>query len=597
MNYDQKYKKKSLWGITAPVGKYMWGSIVISIISGASLIISILFMSYWLGNYIEFGSSKLFNINLDFKMFIIYLGIISSISFIFRFISFGISHRGAFKLEKILRNDLSNHLAQLPLGFITSRGSGDLKKIILDDVRTLHAFVADSVPTFGKAYFTPLFVFIILFFLDYRMALATLAVLIAGAVLMSFAMKSSTELRDKYDKAQATVNKSLIEFIQAMPIVRIFDDGTNSFKKYEKAVKDYTKFVSKWAEDSRVSALSAMLTLGTLPTLIANIAVGGILLYFGKIHVFNFVASVFLCGFVADTFMSIMWLSMMIRRGGTSANTIHEIFSEKPLAQPESPQIPSNYDIEFKGVCFAYKERTVLKDINFLAKQGTVTALVGPSGAGKTTVAKLIARFWDVSEGSITIGGVNIKDIETEQLMNEMSFVFQENYLFNDTILNNIMLANDSKTKEDAIEAAKAAQIHETIMSLENGYDTVVSDRGTSLSGGERQRVTIARAILRDNPIIILDEATAFADTENEAKIFKALANLTKNKTVIIIAHKLSTIKDSDQILVIKSGQIVERGVHSDLLNNDSIYKKLWENHIKASTWNLDTKAFERSTL
>lgn len=592
MDYDKKYKNKSLWGITSPVSTYMWTSIAISVIGGILLILSILFLSYWLGNYIEYGTVDLALLDINLKVFIICLATVSILAFVFRFISFYVSHLGAFKLEKILRNDLSKHLSELPLGFITSRGSGDLKKIILDDVRTLHAFVADSVPIFGKAFFTPIFVLVILFILDYRMALGTVFVIVLGGVLMSKAMSGSSELRDKYDKEQANVNKSLIEFVQAMPIIRIFDDATSSFMKYENAVNSYTKFISKWAEESRVSALSSMVILGTLPTLIINIAIGFILLFTNQINIFNFIASIFLCNFVSDTFMSIMWLSTFIRRAGTSANTIHNVFSEKPLVKTKNPKKPKTYDIDFSNVSFAYRDREVLKDINFKAKQGTINALVGPSGAGKTTIAKLIARFWDTNAGSIKIGGIDVKDIALDDLMDVVSFVFQENYLFNDTILNNILIANDGKTKEDAIAAAKAAQIHETIIDLENGYDTVVSDRGTSLSGGERQRVTIARAILRDNPIIVLDEATAFADTENESKILKALGNLVNEKTVIIIAHKLQTIKNADQIIVLKNGKIAELGIHDELVKNDSVYKNLWDNYVEASNWNIEKGSF-----
>lgn len=592
VDFDKKYKNKSLWGITAPVSKYMWFSILISVLSGILLILSLLFLAYWLGNYIEHGKVDLIALDMGLGTFVIYLAIVSALAFVFRFLSFYISHLGAFKLEKILRNDLSKHLSELPLGFITSRGSGDLKKVILDDVRDLHAFVADSVPTFGKAYFTPILVLIILFILDYRMALGTVFVLIMGGVLMSKAMSGSGEIRDNYDKAQANVNKSLIEFVQAMPIVRIFDDGTSSFMKYENAVDNYTEFASKWAESSRIPALFSMIVLGTLPTLIVNIAIGSLLLFNSQIGMFNFIASIFLCNFVSDTLMAIMWLSMFIRRAGKSANTIHAIFSEKSLEKATNPKIPTAYDIEFSDVSFAYKDREVLTDINFMAKQGTINALVGPSGAGKTTIAKLIARFWDVSSGTIKIGGVDIKDIALDELMNIVSFVFQENYLFNDTILNNILLANDGKSKEDAIAAAKAAQIHETIIALENGYDTVVSDRGTSLSGGERQRVTIARAILRDNPVIVLDEATAFADTENESKILMALGNLVKEKTVIIIAHKLQTIKNADQIIALNSGRIAELGTHDELVKNDSVYKTLWNNYVEASNWNIEKGSF-----
>lgn len=593
MDLNKKYRKKTLWGITAPVGGYMWTSIVVSILSSVFLVASILMMSLWLGSKI--GGSAGFT--MDFTKFMLTLAFVSAMSFVLRFLSFGISHKGAFKLERILRNDLSEHMSRLPLGVITSRGSGFFKKVILDDVRTLHAFVADSVPTLGKVYFMPFFVLVILFWLNYLMALGTLLIVILGFATMSFMMKDYKEMREAYTNAQADVNKSLIEFIQAMPIVRIFDDGADSFRSFEASILSFTGFIRRWAAATRVPALMSMAIMGTLPTLIINLIIGALLLRSGQIQYFNFIGSIFLCGIVSETFMSIMWLSMFIRKADASSKTIHSVLSEKPLTAPTDPKKAQNFTAEFENVGFAYDERQVLKNVSFKAEPGTVTALVGPSGAGKTTVAKLLARFWDVDEGLIKIGGVDIRQMDPEDLMNCVSFVFQENYLFNDSILNNILLANDSATKEDVVEAAKLAQIHESIMSLENGYETIVSDRGTSLSGGERQRVTIARMILRDSPIVILDEATAFADTENESRIFEGLRKIFKDKTVIIIAHRLSTIQNADQILVINSGEIAERGRHSELLENQSIYSQLWQNHLEAANWNLDQRAFEESGM
>lgn len=587
MTYTEKYKKKGLWNITAPVKGYMWLAILVSIIGTIALVVSLVFLSLWLGRFIEDGSVTLFNVNISFLSFVFWFAIFGLASFLLKFVGFGLSHAGAFKLETVLRSDLSKHIAELPLGYITSKGSGDLKKVIIDDVRTLHAFVADSVPIFGKAYFLPLFATILLFYFDYRLALATLVIIFLGFIAMMFAMKDSVEGRAKYNEAQANVNKTLIEFVQAMPIVRIFDDGTTSFKKYHAALKHHLNVTKDWVYKSRIGGVSALLILSPLPTIIVNVVIGGILLYLGKIAVGNFLASLFLSNLVADTLMFIMWLSTFIRKAGVSAAKIQEVFAEQPLQHPKNPQTPKNTDIVFENVSFAYKERDVLKNVSFEAREKQVVALVGPSGAGKTTVAKLIPRFWDVQQGAIKIGGVDIRNIKTEDLMNHVSFVFQENYLFHDSILNNILLANDGKTKEDAIEAAKAAQIHDLIESLADGYDTVVSDRGISLSGGERQRVTIARAILRDSPIIVLDEATAFADTENEEKIITALSNLVKNKTVIIIAHKLSTIQHSDLILVFDKGEIVEQGKHDELMALKGLYKTLWENYQTASDWNL----------
>lgn len=601
----EKYKQKGLWGIVTPIKFTIASGILVNIVSSIFLVVGILVLAFGLVSYVQSGfitleflnDSKILekilatnDVSFTLGQFVVVVAILSFTSLFLKFISFAISHLGAFKLETILRTDLSSHISRLPLGYITSKGSGDLKKVMVDDVKMLHTFVADSTPAFGKAFFMPFFSLAILFWLDYRLAITTLVVFFLGFVAMSFAMKDNASRRKKYDQAQIKVNKSLIEFVQAMPIVRIFDDGTTSFKKYNVSLKEFRDGLTEWMEPAKVPALFSMLVLSPLPTLVMNIIVGGILFYFHKIQLPYFVASLFLCNVLPDTLMFLMWLRNFIQKSETAALKIQEVFAEPFLLQSSHPQVPANGDITFEHVTFAYKEREVLKDISFEAKEGQVVALVGPSGAGKSTVAKLLPRFWDVGAGNISIGKVNIKDISNEELMKRVSFVFQENFLFNDTIFNNIKIAKETASKEDVIQAAKAAHIHELIMSLENGYDTKVSDRGISLSGGERQRVTIARAILRDAPIIVLDEATAFADSENEEKIIQALVNLTKDKTVLIIAHKLSTIQKADVILVLDKGRIVEFGKHQTLLKANGLYKKLWNNYQEASDWNLEKK-------
>jgi ATP-binding cassette subfamily B protein len=293
---------------------------------------------------------------------------------------------------------------------------------------------------------------------------------------------------------------------------------------------------------------------------------------------------------MADALMPLMWMSNFVKKSSAAAIRIQEIMDIPVLHNSKAHKKIKATDIVFENVDFKYNEKDnyALKNINFEVKANTVTALVGPSGAGKSTVAKLIPRFWDVTKGSIKIGGVNIKDVDSQVLMDTVSFVFQDTFLFNDTLANNIKMANPTATDEDMIEACKAAQIHDFILSLPNGYETIAGDRGTNLSGGQKQRITIARAILRNAPIVVLDEATAFADPENEEEIIKALANLMKNKTVIVIAHRLSTIKDVDQIIVFDQGEVKEKGKHQELLAiQGGIYAKLWSNYEKAQNWDI----------
>ncbi len=276
-----------------------------------------------------------------------------------------------------------------------------------------------------------------------------------------------------------------------------------------------------------------------------------------------------------------------------SMERIVEVLNRKPLPEPDNGHSLISFDIEFKNVSFKYDDTVVLKDISFKIPQNTITALVGPSGAGKTTIASLIARFWDVDEGEILVGGCNIKDLKTDRLLKYISMVFQDVYLFNDNIINNIRFGNKDAGKEEVIEAAKAARCHEFIEMLPEGYDTIIGERGATLSGGEKQRISIARAILKDAPIVLLDEATAYVDPENEILIQEAINSLVKSRTLIIIAHRLSTITAADQILVIDNGRVIERGKHSELVSGGGLYSRFWDKRMKARGWRIAEKQKE----
>lgn len=585
-----KQKKYGLWVIMKPVMFKIQIAMLLSAFAALSLIATLIVLSLTLSNIMQGTALEIFGIKLNLFNTIVLLAIMTTIAFLSRFYAFVVSHLAAFRLEQILRTNLAQHLAEVPLGYIISNGSGALKKVIQNDVKALHTFVADSTPMIAKSIVAPITTLIVLLVIDYRLAFASISILILGFIAMAYAMRDSEELRKKYDQSQNDINKAVIEFTQAMMVVRTFDDGTSSFKRYNKALLSYKENLNNWMKISATPAKLGMIILSPLPTLLAVLVTGIILLNSSQIGLFALITALFLSTGMADAMMPIMWLQNFIKKSQASALKIQEILDIPTLSISNKPQIPKDFYMEFKKVSFKYDnvETYALKDINLKIPNGSVTALVGPSGAGKSTIAKLIPRFWDVTSGEITIGGVNIKDINPEVLMNTISFVFQDTFLFQDTIYNNIKIANPKASKEEIINAARLAQIHDFIETLPKGYETKAGDRGANLSGGQKQRITIARAILRDTPIVVLDEATAFADPENEEEIVKALANLTSNKTVIMIAHRLSTIKDADQIIVFDKGKIVESGKHKELLQNNKIYKKLWNNYKKATKWNLE---------
>lgn len=583
--------KRGLFDILKPVKKTIILAMSLNSLSAIFNIASIVLLSYSLSFLIEKKDLIIFGLELNLLNTILILALLIISSFLLKTASFTISHLGAFSLEEILRTKLSAHLAKVPLGVIISRGSGELKKVVQEDVRELHVFVADSTPLIARSLITP-FGLIILFVVDWRLALASLAVPIFGIIAMSFAFKDSSYYAKKYENSKIAINKALIEFIQAMNVVRTFEDGSSSFKRYNNALDSFRANVNEWMDKTRLSGKLGMVILTSLPTLIMVFLISILLKNYDDLSLSAFILALFLSTSLAEGLMPLMWMNNMIRKARNSALKIFEILDIKELAQAKNPKIPANYDIEFQNVSFAYENSNnfALENISFKIPQNSKTALIGPSGSGKSTIAKLLPRFWDIDKGSIKIAGVDIREMEFETLMKTVSFVFQDTFLFNDSIYNNILLAKPNATKDEVYEAAKQAQIHDFILNLPNGYDTKAGDRGANLSGGQKQRITIARAILQNNPIIILDEASSFADPENEEEITKALAKLSKDKTLLIIAHRLTSIKDVEQIIVLNEGKIEEKGNHEELMSNKSKYFELYEAFLEASSWNLKSK-------
>lgn len=514
------------------------------------------------------------------------------LAFTSRSLAFYVSHMGAFRLEVILRTALTEHLARVPLGYVITTGSGAIKKLVQDDVKSLHAFVADSTPLMGQAYTIPVLALVALFAADWRLGFITLAVVPVGMIFIQLALRDYAEQREAYDRANERINGVIIEFVQGMQVVRTFDDGSSSFARFQRSLDDFSQTLRAWNQKTNLSGRLGTLLFEPLPTLMIVSTAGTWLMLQGSLTFPRLLVFLLLAPRLCGAFKPIFTLSHFINQANAGAMRIGAILAEPALPRPEQPQQPQNASIALKNVTFSYSDgRPALQEVSLTLPAGSVTALVGPSGAGKTTLARLIPRFWDVSAGAIEIGGVDVRQMTADTLMSWVSFVFQDTFLLYDTLRNNIQLGRPNATHEDVEMAARAAQAHEFILTLPNGYDTIVGERGARLSGGQRQRITLARAILQDNPIVVLDEATAFADPENEASIQQAIAALTQNKTLIVVAHRLATIVSADQIAVLDQGRLVELGKHDELLAANGVYARLWSRYQQAQQWELSVRS------
>ena len=520
------------------------------------------------------------------QQYVIYAIVIVIVSMVAFLLSGILSHIAAFNILYGLRKTITEKVGILPMGYLSHRNSGAFKKIISDDVERIETFVAHQIPDFVKAVALPLLTLGYLFSEDWRLALISCLPLLILVVIMPLMFGSKNQnLTQKYHHSLEEMSAGIVEYVRAMPVMKIFQQSAETFDKYGKKVLTFHRFVSDWIRHSSppFAIFMSFASNAMLPVLVL-----GLYLYFhnGLTLATLLFFLILGTGYMRPVFaMSNMAMQLQLIEQGVQQ--IDKILEAPVLPETHTPQEPSHYDIRFDKVSFAYDgEHYVLNDINFIAKEGSITALVGPSGAGKSTVGQLLSRFWDVQEGSISIGGVDIRQLSTEKLMQKVSFVFQDSFMFAQTMYENIRMGMN-KTKEEVIEAAKAAQIHNFIMSLPKGYDTLFGQQGVHLSGGEQQRFQLARAILKDAPILILDEATAFADPENEYKIQLAFSELIKGKTVLVIAHRLSTITTADQIIVFEKGEINAIGTHNELLQSSELYQRMWNAHNRAQDWNI----------
>ena len=501
------------------------------------------------------------------------------------------SHLAAFGTLYKLKLNFATHLAKVPLGYHVIMGSGKLRKIMDENIEKIEGFIAHQLPDIVAAIVAPIVAIAMLFIVDWRYgALSIVGILLSfGLQAAMFGQEGAKGMMELYQKYMEDMNNGAVEYVRGISVIKAFNQTIHSFRSLKEIIQKATTatmdYTLKWK-----TPMSIFLTL--INNLYLFIVPLGIILmintdnYIDTLTVFIFY--LVLIPAIGGILTKTMYASMGSIRIFGGVERMMEVLAIEPLKEPEVRMQVTTFDIEFKDVKFSYNaDAQALKGMSFLAKQNTVTALVGSSGGGKSTIAHLIPRFFDVSEGAISIGGVDIRSMDSSYLMEKISFVFQDVYLFKQSVRENIKMGSATATDNDVYEAAKAAMCHDFIEKLPQGYDTIIGEDGIYLSGGEMQRIAIARAIVKDSPIIVLDEATAFADPENEYLIQQALTKLLEGKTVIMIAHRLYTIKNADNIVVVEDGKVFEQGTHDELIQNEGRYFEMWQTYTKSSGWTM----------
>ncbi|MHB8032921.1 ABC transporter permease [Clostridium botulinum] len=521
---------------------------------------------------------ELFNDSVNYekiKSMAITVGIIIILRMVIFLLSGVFSHIAAFTILYELRIKAINHMSKLNMGFFTGNTIGNVKKTINEDIEKLENFIAHQIPDLAAAIVTPIIIICYLLYLNWKLALVLFIPVILGFLSQIGMFKGMKEMMTHYHELVKKLNSTIIQYINGMNVMKAFNLSAKSFKNYKDITEEYADY---WIDLTMKSAPLYGVFLVLIDSgLLFIIPIGGIMFLKGNINASTYIIFLILSANFLTSF------KQLLEFGGTfsmlleGAGKVRDIFEKEVQVEGNrSLDKDINGKIEFNKITFKYDKEEVIKNLSLTIEPKNIVAFVGPSGSGKTTLGQLLGRFWDVEEGNITIDDIDIKDIKMEELMDKVSFVFQDVFMLQDSILENIKMGSN-KTINEVIQASRKAQIHDFIMSLPDGYETSLGENGIKLSVGEKQRISIARAILKDSPIVILDEVTSYSDIENESKIQEALRNLLKGKTAIIIAHRLYTIKNADKIVVLEEGKIIEQGTHNYLMNKRGLYRHLWD--------------------
>ena len=528
----------------------------------------------------------------------------SLVSIFLYFLALCCSHLAAFRTATNMKKEAMHHIVMLPLGYFSQNASGRIRKIIDDNAGLTEGFLAHQLPDLTGAVVMPIAVIILLFVFDWRLGICCMVPLVISVFFLKKMMGGeNANFMSGYMSALENMNKEAVEFVRGIPVIKVFQQNVYSFKNFRAAIEEYKKYASGYAICCRIPLTGFNVTLNGTFILLIPVAM---MIFAGtsgqadtqKLF-FDFLFYSLFTPICTTMMNRIMFASEQLMAAKSAVSRIEAVLQEKPLEEAKAPKMPKDASVVFQDVSFTYPgaKKKALDHVSFEVPVGKTVALVGASGSGKSTAASLIPRFYDVQEGTIFVGGVDVRRIAKEDLMEEIAFVFQNTRLFNDTLLENIRAARPNATRTEVMKAAEAAQCGDIIKRLPKRLDTVVGNGGTYLSGGENQRIALARAILKDAPIIVLDEATAFADAENEHQIQLAFEGLTHGKTVLMIAHRLSTIQNADQILVFGDGNIIERGNHDELLKKNGVYASMWKEYQTQITWKVGKTTEEGGKL
>lgn len=555
-------------------GGYFMGSIIIAVIGVACSFIPYLVIAEIVKELIAGNTEPAYYLRL-----VLIMGIFWILRVVLHFVSTTLSHVATFNVLGGIRRQLTAKLSRIPLGAVLDDHSGTYKNIIVERVDAMETTMAHVIPEFTANILLPIVMFIYLLTIDWRMGLANLISLVIGLVFVSGMMKGSQEsFRLTLEKTKK-LNDTAVEYINGIEVIKAFGKSKSSYEKFVIAAKEGADCFIEWMK--RCIWWSAGSLSFTPATLLGVLPVGLLLVRGGSLTAVDFITGVILSAGLVTPLVVAFSYTDDISKMGAIFGEVTEVLTRADMVRPEKlSEKPQDSNIRLSGVRFTYKDKEVLHGIDMDIRQGEVTAIVGPSGSGKSTIARLIDSLWDADEGTISYGGVDIKKLPLDYYTGQIAYVAQDNYLFDLSIMENIRLGKKGASDEDVINAAKASGCHEFILGLENGYNTIAGGAGGHLSGGERQRICIARAMLKDAPVVIMDEATAYTDPENEALVQNSVARLVSGRTLIVIAHRLSTVTDADRIYVINSGNVEASGTHDELLKTCGLYRNMWEAHV-----------------